>query len=259
MGLFKIILIVIACQAFWSCSAEKEFHSGRKAISHDRFDSLLGSCVSEEGLVDYGCFLARRDEFQSYLDQLSENYPDDRIWKLEEKLAYWINAYNAFTIDLILNNYPVSSIKSIKSGIQIPFINSIWDQKNIALGPNLFCLNDIEHEILREEFEEPRIHFAINCASISCPQLLNTAFDAEKIFEQLERQTKIFVNDPTKNRYSKGVFKVSKIFSWFRFDFGGNEGVKKLLKKYYDGELPSEFRIEHLEYNWALNEARKID
>src|SRR5690606_7886580 len=124
--------------------------------------------VAPNGLVNYNGFKQDKQQLDLYLKLLQAGVPDPDKWSKEEQLAYWINAYNAFTIKLIIDNYPLKSIKDLNSTIAIPTINSIWDDKFFSLGGQKFSLNMIEHGILRKDFDEPRIHFAINCASISC-------------------------------------------------------------------------------------------
>jgi hypothetical protein len=143
---------------------------------------------------------------------LVNNPPDKKEWSESAQLAYWINVYNAFTIKLIIDHYPVESIKDIGSKIQVPFINSPWDIKLIEIEGKKYDLNNVEHSILRKDFEEPRIHFAIVCASFSCPKLRREAFTAEKLEEQLQEQAVDFINDPAKNSISKNKAEVSKIF-----------------------------------------------
>ena len=141
----------------------------------------------------------------------------------EQKLAYWINAYNALTIDLILQNYPLKSIKDI---------DKPWDQRLWKFGDKWLSLNDIEHQILRK-MDEPRIHFAIVCASVYCPKLQNEAFIAEKIDSQLSKATSEFLSDTSKNFISQNSLEISKIFQWFSKDFKENGSMIKFLNKYF--------------------------
>ncbi|MGH1363683.1 MAG: DUF547 domain-containing protein [Calditrichia bacterium] len=218
-------------------------------VNHDIWTTLLQQHVSETGDVDYDAILADSDLFESYLQELS-NHPPGANWSKNEKIAYWINAYNAFTVKLILDFYPLKSIKDISSGL--PMLNSPWDLKFFKIAGVAFDLNTIEHEILRKDFNEPRIHFAINCASFSCPKLLNMAFTADSLETQLEAQTRAFLNNPDKNIITDKEIRVSKIFSWFQRDFGGQNGVLAFIQKYRP-ELNKENPVEYLDYNWGLN------
>jgi len=199
------------------------------------------------------------------LELLKNNHPNDN-WPEKEQLAYWINAYNAFTVKLILDHYPVKSIKDIKDGI--PFINSVWDIKFINIAGKEYDLNNIEHDIIRKKFKEPRIHFAVNCASYSCPRLRNEAFIAERLEEQLEEQTRLFFNDKRKNNIiSKDKIVISSILKWYSTDFTnkgffsrlfGGKGRKKNLIKfvnpYVDIDINSNATLEFMTYRWDLNE-----
>ena len=139
-------------------------------IDHSVWTSFLQVYVSKEGHADYKSIKSNNSELNNYLNQFVDISPKEN-WTKQEKLAYWINAYNAFTIKLIIDNYPINSIKDIKNP---------WDQKFIPINGDMLSLNHIEHEILRK-MDEPRIHFAIVCASESCPKLQNKAFIAENL------------------------------------------------------------------------------
>ena len=152
---------------------------------------------------------------------------------------------------LIIDNYPLKSIKHIGEGM--PMIGSSWDIKFFKIGGVDFDLNTIEHEILRKKFEEPRIHFAINCASISCPKLRNEAFESDRLNQQLEAQLKEFINNRDKNIINKAETKLSKIFSWFETDFTKTTTVKSIIKQHHSA-FNEENEIQYLDYNWRLNE-----
>ena len=159
-----------------------------EAFDHASFNDLLQNYVSAEGNVDYAGIKAQRSALKAYITSLSDNMPTDD-WSKEDKLAYWMNAYNALTIDLILRNYPVNSIKDIKNP---------WDQRLWKLGDKWYNLNQIEHDILRK-MDEPRIHFGIVCASFSCPKLQNKAFTATNLETQLTAATREFLADEKRN------------------------------------------------------------
>ncbi len=220
-------------------------------IEHHKWTELLQKHVSEAGEVDYKGFIKDSILLDEYLTILSE-HPTGSNWNEEEKIAYWINAYNAFTVKLIVEHYPLKSIKDISDGL--PMINSPWDMKFFKIGKVDFDLNTIEHEILRKEFNEPRIHFAINCASISCPKLRNEAFTAAQLDIQLDDQAKQFIIDPSKNEISDKAIKLSKIFDWFKSDFTKKQSLSLYLQTYSVVQLSDELKIEYLEYDWNLNE-----
>ncbi|MBD3630626.1 DUF547 domain-containing protein [Cyclobacterium sp.] len=220
--------------------------------AHDIFDSLLSIHVDEEGLVDYKGFIADKEAFEDYLQLLSQNPPDRNTWSREEQLAYWINAYNAYTIKLIMDHYPVKSIRDIGPKLEIPLVNTVWHLEFFEIGGRAASLDEIEHKILRKEFEEPRIHFAINCASVSCPKLYNRAFTADKIEMQLEMVTKAFINDPSRNDLDRN--KLSSIFSWFKEDFTRDGSLVAFINGYADNPLDPNAKISFKEYDWSLNE-----
>ena len=143
----------------------------------------------------------------------------------------------------MVDNYPVKSIKDIAGG-------KPWDKKFIKLDGKTLSLNDIENGIIRKDFNEPRIHFAVNCASISCPKLLNKAYTAGNLNSLLESQTKRFINDNSMNMISATKPEISNIFDWYKVDFGN---VITFLNKYSDTEIESSAKISYKEYNWNLN------
>ena len=179
----------------------------------------------------------------NYITVLGENMPNDS-WSKADKLAYWINAYNAMTIDLIIRHYPLKSIKDIKNP---------WDQRLWKLGDKWYDLSEIEHNILRK-MDEPRIHFAIVCASFSCPKLLNNAFTPKDIEAQLTQATNVFLNDSTRNIISENSLELSKIFQWFTTDFKQNGSLIDFLNKYSDIKISNNAKKRFKDYNWNLNE-----
>ncbi|MDO1501545.1 DUF547 domain-containing protein [Winogradskyella maritima] len=218
--------------------------SKRVGPLHILYDELLQKYVSKEGNVNYKGFKSSHKELLGYISVLQKLYPYLDSLSREDKLAYWINAYNALTIDLILRNYPVKSIKDIKDP---------WDQRLWKFGDKWFNLNQIEHEILRK-MDEPRIHFAIVCASFSCPKLQNSAFTAENLDAQLTEATKSFLADPNRNDLSEDRIAISKIFKWFKSDFTENGSVIDFLNQYSEVNISSNAKKTYKDYNWDLND-----
>jgi len=225
--------------------------------THKIFTNVLQKYV-KNGLVNYK-ELKKDQDFEKYLNQLSNTDPS----KLSEKeeLAFWINTYNAFTIKAILDNYPVKSINDIK------FVEkSVWDENFIPINKKKYSLNEIEHKILRVKFNEPRIHFAIVCASISCPELRNESYEADNLDKQLQEQTVKFLRDKKRNSFDLKNKKanISKIFEWFGEDFGKSD---KDILMYISNFLPDDVRkdikqninewtISYKKYDWNLNEIK---
>tara|TARA_R110002049_G_scaffold3502_1_gene26225 strand:- start:3551 stop:4273 length:723 start_codon:yes stop_codon:yes gene_type:complete len=222
------------------------FTNTLNAAGNGSFTVLLKKHVKPSGLVNYKGFLADESELNGYLEDLSNNSPT-ASWSKNERISYWINVYNAFTIKLIIDNYPVKSILDINEG-------KPWDLAFIKIGEKTYSLNHVENEILRKEFDEPRIHFAINCASISCPNLLNKAFEAETLNSQLELVTKIFINNPERNVITPSAIKISKLFDWFKSDFDNAGGVTAFVDRYTEVKISSSAKILYDDYNWNLNE-----
>ncbi len=213
--------------------------------AHDKWDALLQKHVTPSGEVSYSDFKTDVKELQEYLSMLSHIAPDENASK-EEKLIYYINLYNAATVKLILDHYPIKSIKDIKNP---------WDKKWIKVGEKIISLGAIEHKILRK-LNEPRIHFAINCASFSCPKLLNRAFTFEKLETQLEEASRAFVNDKGKNRISATSADISKIFKWYKTDFTEKGSLVDFINTYSDVSINAGINLKYIEYDWSLNEAK---
>lgn len=229
--------------------------NSQSKISHELFDGLLKKHVTTEGKVSYKGFIKDSITLNQYLNLLSKTPPDPKTWTKQEQMAYWINAYNAFTIKLIIQYYPIKSIKEIGSSIQIPFVNSPWDIKFISIGQSKIDLNDIEHGKLRKSFNDPRIHMALVCASKSCPILLNHAYDPIKLDQQLDRQTKAFFADPFRNRISPDKPHLSAILNWYGVDFTKNgRSVSTFVNTYSQIKIKPSAKILYLEYDWGLNE-----
>jgi len=225
--------------------------SNTPTMKHDNWSVLLKKYVTKTGQVDYKGFVQDSTLFQKYLTTLSQNPPGNN-WSEKEQLAYWINAYNAFTVKLIIDHYPLKSIKNIGDGL--PMVNSPWDIKFFKIGKTDFDLNTIEHEILRKKFKEPRIHFAINCASVSCPKLRNEAYTSEVIDTQLEDQAKQFINNPIKNNISETELQLSKIFDWFKSDFIKGKTLFDFLQQYTNVKISNDHKVKFMKYDWNLNE-----
>lgn len=252
--LLSFFLMAVAGAATACSNNVAKMPSGKPPVSHKIWDGLLRKHVRADGFVDYKGFVKDSAQLNKYLGLLSSAHPQPS-WGKEEQMAYWINAYNAFTVKLIVDHYPVASIKDIKKGI--PFVNTVWDIKFIRIEGQTYDLNNIEHGILRKDFKDARIHAALNCASYSCPRLRAEAFVAGKLESQLEDAMRTFVNDPLRNRVSADKAEISQIFSWFSGDFKSDAGsVRDFINRYAKVKLKPEGKISHLEYDWKLNDAR---
>lgn len=251
----EFIITIILFQCFVSQSSAAESVSG--VVDHGRFASLLGSHL-RNGRVDYAGFKAEETKLDAYLDELSRIDPDqlDR----NEQFAFYINLYNAWTIKLILTRYPdVSSIKDLGSLFQSP-----WQKKVVRLQKQRVTLDYLEHDILRPRFNDPRVHFAVNCASKSCPPLLSEPYTGSDLELQLHRVTQAFINDPHSNFIKSNTLYVSRIFKWFRDDF--NNDIIAFFYLYATGELKHQLQnsktqsiVKFLDYDWSLNDIHNAD
>ena len=213
-------------------------------VDHSMWTSLLKKNVSSTGDVNYKGFLRDKALLETYLNTLAAKTPEPS-WSKNAKLAYWINAYNAFTVQLIVENYPLKSIKNISNP---------WSKKFITLEGTSYSLEQIENEILRK-MNEPRIHFAINCASVSCPNLATQAYTSNAMEKQLTEASKKFITDSSKNSITENEIKISEIFNWFSKDFKtGTTSVIDFLNRYSETKISTDAKISYLDYNWNLNE-----
>jgi hypothetical protein len=218
--------------------------SGHAIVDHSVWTELLQKHVSDQGNVNYKGFKDDKTTFNAYLNLLSEIPPQD-AWTKDQTLAYWMNVYNAFTIKLILDNYPTNSIKDI---------DGPWNHRFIKIGDKWYTLNDVEHRIIRK-MDEPRIHFALVCAAVSCPRLYNKAFTAQDLEADLDLLTRGFLSDPTKNELSENSIELSRIFKWYGGDFKTNgKDLIDFLNQYSDVQISSNAKKSYKDYNWSLND-----
>lgn len=225
-----------------------------KQVDNAIYARLLQAHVIN-GRVDYRGFKEDEQQLDDYLAVLESVEPD--ALPRQEQMAFYINTYNAWTIKLILSVYPdLDSIKDLGGWFHSP-----WKKSIVKLNRGVVTLDHIEHDILRPRFKDPRIHFAINCASISCPPLLNTPYAGTELDRLLNRVTKDFINDPHRNYIKQDRLYVSRIFKWFKEDF--NDDIFGFFKRYADAKLLDQLNalgsgvaIEYLPYNWKLNDAR---
>lgn len=219
---------------------------------HKEWDELLKKHVTTSGKVNYKGFINDSEKLNTYLKKLEKNPPKNE-WKKNDVMAYWINAYNAYTVKLICDNYPVKSIKEI--GGKIPFVNSTWDIKFINIDGEEMDLNNIEHGKLRKQYKDARVHFALVCASKSCPILRNEAYTASKLDAQLKDQAENFLQDTFRNKVDKTNPKLSKIFDWYGMDFNTkNMTLIQYINQYSPVKIDKNAKIEYLDYDWGLNE-----
>ena len=250
--LLRIFYVLFGILFITSCHSTATTPIGKKGtppLTHEAWDTLLKKHVDENGWVDYEGFIKNQEELEAYLETLSSS-PPATDWPEEAKLAYWINAYNAFTVKLIVDNYPLKSIRELHT---LPFVATIWHEDFFQIGGQPASLDQIEHSILRKEFYEPRIHFAINCASVSCPVLRNEAYEADKLERQLTDQAKRFLASPIRNNITVDKVELSRIFQWFKGDFTKEGSLIEFLNQYAPVKIHSDAEVSYLDYDWGLN------
>ncbi len=216
-------------------------------VDHSVFDKLLQASVTSKGDVNYSAFAKNKATLKSYIVSLTK-VNTSKLSK-NEKTAFWINAYNALTIDQIIEHYPVSSITKIDGG-------KVWDQPlPYKFEGKTLTLNDIEKKILLgAELFDARVHFAVNCAAVSCPTLSNQAFTGANVQEMLTKNTKSALANPSFNKISAKSAAISKLFDWYKADFVKAEGsIVKFINKYSSTKISDQTKITYLDYNWSLN------
>ncbi|MCA9409055.1 MAG: DUF547 domain-containing protein [Candidatus Omnitrophica bacterium] len=250
----KIIYCLCLCLIVLACSGEdaqtQNDASSREEINYSLWDNVLKTYVNEQGRVDYEGLLKDRHKFDQFIAQVEK--VNISTFTPQEQKAFWINAYNAITMKVIVDNYPVKGIRTINFGL-------VWNVgRNVAGGKK--SLSDIEHKILRL-LGDPRIHFAINCASIGCPRLLNKPFYPETLDEQLDREAVRFINDPEKIKLDRATNTLfySAILDWFEEDFLVVESdILSYIKRYINKEdrdyiSSHEIMLKVTKYDWGLN------
>jgi len=245
-----VIILVLSCgQGF--------------AQDHGLWTQLLKTYV-KDGQVNYSG-ICKDPTMTEYLAQLITTDPM-LITERNAKFAFWINAYNAYTVKLICDHYPIKSINRLHKGglvLGSVFGQTAWDKKIANIHGELLSLGFIEHKILRHEFKDARVHFAIVCAAKGCPPLRSEAYEAVRFDEQLNDQAQIFLSNLKKNSFDiqSQVANISPIFSWFKTDFGGRpDKVLSFLVQFLPENLqilikadPSVWKIRYTDYDWSLN------
>jgi hypothetical protein len=222
-----------------------------QGVDHRLYAGLLKKYV-KDGVVNYQGFKNEEHVFDKYLKVLEE--VDSKVLSRNEQFAFYINAYNSWTIKLILSGYPeVKSIKDLGSLFKSP-----WKKKLCLIDGGVVTLDDIEHHILRPRFKDPRVHFAINCEAKSCPPIRSEPYRASGLDQQLDEMTRAFINDFESNRLEDHTLYVSSIFKWFAEDF--NKDIIGFFLKYAKRDLKEQLeankemiKVKYLDYNWSLN------
>ncbi|KHD23584.1 hypothetical protein NM09_18085 [Vibrio caribbeanicus] len=234
---------------FWQQSDQ----SNPATISHAKWQTFLDKYLIKEGqytLVKYGSVSAQdKQKLNQYIAALAAI--DPREYSLNEQYAYWVNLYNAITVELILNDYPVKSITKL-GGL---FSFGPWGDEVVTVAGKNLTLNDIEHRILRPIWNDPRTHYAVNCASLGCPNLQPQAFTAGNTEQLLEKAAMEFINSDKGVLYTSSRVQLSSIYDWFADDFGNEQELIQHLAKYRPEltKLNGKFSYE---YDWNLNDKK---
>jgi hypothetical protein len=245
--IFFFILITL----FWGIFNRVE-KTAAATGHHEIWAELLKKYVEPAG-VDYAGFKSEEDKLNRYLKVLE--HIDSKTLSRDDQFAFYVNAYNAWTIKLILSAYPgVKSIKDLGT-----FLKSPWEKKFVRIDGDVLTLDDIEHHILRPRFKDPRVHFAINCSAASCPPLRSEPYLGSSLDLQLDQATRSFINNSNSYRLEGNAFYVSRIFKWFAEDF--NDDVVGFYLKYAQDDLKKKIvvkkdviQVKYLYYDWSLND-----
>ncbi|WP_228547181.1 DUF547 domain-containing protein [Nonlabens antarcticus] len=225
----------------------EKIETSRSQLDHSNFDALLNKYVNEAGFVDYEGLAEEQAALKSYLVYLSVNQPK-ADWETGEQFAYYINLYNASTLDIIIDNDMPGSIQDIKG----PF-GQVWIKNFIVVDGKDYSLADIEKGVL-QKMGDPRIHFAINCASFSCPKLMKTAYTGENVDDLMKQAADEFINSDKNDLSDPNNPKLSSIFSFYPKDFEAHSGtVIKYINQYADKKINEGATIEYKDYDWSLN------
>ena len=256
------VLCVLGMWFLYPHRVESEAQGGKEIqgatvddeFSHELFDQVLQKYVDSQGRVDYAGLKNDPGTLGSYLDLLAVNVPSDKA-TFQTGLTFWINVYNALTIKGVLDHYPTTSVRKIK------LFGGFFSRIKFQVGGRSYTLDNIEHDIIRSEFGDPRIHFALVCASLGCPILENRSFVPETLEERLDNATANFINNPEKVRLDREnrVLYLSQIFEWYAEDFEDtHDSVINFISEYLP-EVDAAFlkgkevQIQYVQYDWSLN------
>lgn len=253
--LLSVVSVIFQYHYRVEADSREDTETPNTAFSHDLFNQVLQEHV-HKGRIDYAKLKAKPDKFEKYLDQLATAKPSKMSDDAQK--AFWINAYNALVIKGVIDRYPIKSVKKVK------LFNGFFSRLKFHVAGESYSLDHIEHDIIRKKFVDPRIHFALVCASICCPPIENIAFLPETIEERLDAVTLKFVTNPEKVRLDrdKRIVYLSKIFKWYKKDFTeGYEGVADFLSDYLppeDADFVSaeDVKFHYLHYDWNLNDKK---
>lgn len=264
----------LARRVWWLVAALAVVFAASAAAADQAFDyssyaRVLEKYVTPDGRVRYASLKENPADLKDFVQQLAAASPENRpdlFPSPQAKIAYWINAYNAFVLDAVIDAYPVSGVRDLRFGFGLLF----FKRAGFTAGGKKYSLDDIEHDVLRAHFDDPRVHFALNCASSSCPPLRREPYRPQTLDQQLEQAARDFIRQE-ENVWMRGdVLFLSRVFDWYRKDFakavGGKGNGEASVVQYVLRYLPDEVarrvrekkpRVEFYDYDWALNDASR--
>ena len=273
-----LALLATGCTTIHPITVADPQRLPEKNFSHDNFDRVLRQHVDDNGMVDYKALQAAPMDLQDYYRMIASYSPDshpERFPDNNHKLAYWINAYNAGAMVIVLNHYPIKSVLDVKNPGLFFFLTNkagFFFFRRLSFGGSTTSLYYLENSVVRKRFKDPRIHFALNCASISCPRLPQKAFSGEILDEQLDNETRFFLSESRNFRidHDAETIYLSSIFKWYKKDFTSwvkqkYPDRKASLLSYIGLYLPTEaskaleevadrYTVKFIPYDWGLND-----
>jgi len=214
------------------------------------FDAILKTHVDKKGNVDYIGLKKNKAFLDVYLQEIENTVPGKK-WSSNKAKAFWLNVYNAYTLKLILDTYPLSKLTDIKRNGK-----TAWQISFVKVGKQTYTLDYIEHKVLRRWHDDPRIHVGLNAASTSGPGFVNFVFTEENIDAKLDLQMKRFINNGTKNKITLNKLELSKVFKWYQEDFTHKRTLIQYINKYSIVKANDDAVISYLDYDWTLNDKK---
>jgi len=241
----RLLTFLCALITLFAASSARAFDH-----THAKLNNVLKTYVNAEGMVNYGALEVNRSILDDYLSNTGAVKESEfNSWTRDQRLAFLINVYNAETLKLIIDHFPVKSIKKIGGLFGQP-----WDLKSVTLFGKKTTLNTLEHNILRPKYKDPRVHFVIVCAAMGCPPLRNEAFIAENLDDQLNARGRFFLGQKNKNRVDGSTLYLSPIFDWFKEDFTTEGNLQNFVAPFLPTDIKNKkLNVKFTSYDWSLN------
>ncbi|UYZ61026.1 DUF547 domain-containing protein [Hymenobacter latericus] len=249
--LFRQLLLLLALLLATVAQA----HQPAPLADSPVYEALLKRHVLPDGRVNYEGLADDEDELLAYLQSLSSR-PPLPSWSRYDQAAFWLNTYNAYTLYLAIQYYPVERLSDIKIKA-VGGQRSVWEAPEVNIGGKQYTLKQIEREILPELLpNEPRRHFALHCAAVSSPTLLPEPYEGSRLDAQLTQQTARFINDPLRNALEAGSVQLSSLFDWYAADFGSKAQLFEFINRYATTPVGPTASVAYVPYDWTLNDSR---